>query len=65
MTGPAHTGRDEATPTGPGGATGHPRVDEALAGLADVADSPPQQQVEPLARAHAVLNETLDTIGDV
>jgi len=48
-----------------GGPTGHPRVDAALAGLAEVADAPPQEQVEPLARAHGALTETLDSIADV
>jgi len=48
-----------------GGPTGHPRVDAALAGLSEVADRPPQEQVEPLERAHGALTETLESIGDV
>jgi hypothetical protein len=43
--------------------TGHRRVDEALAALAEVADAPPAEQVGPLAAAHQVLRETLDAIG--
>jgi hypothetical protein len=45
--------------------TGHPRVDAALAALANVADEPPVQQIAPLTDAHHVLRETLDSIGDV
>jgi hypothetical protein len=47
------------------GPTGHPIVDAALAGLAEVADRPPQEQVEPLEQAHGALTETLESIGDV
>jgi hypothetical protein len=57
--GPAGTG---PVGTGPG-AIGH--VEAALAALADVADRPPQEQVEPLARAQAALAETLDSVGDI
>jgi hypothetical protein len=52
-------------PNRAGGPTGHPTVDAALAGLAEVADRPPQEQVEPLERAHGALSETLESIGDV
>jgi hypothetical protein len=45
--------------------TGHPRVDAALAALAEVAEAPPVQQIGPLTEAHDVLRETLDSIGDV
>jgi hypothetical protein len=36
-----------------------------LAELAEVKDEPPAEQVGPLSRAHQVLRETLDSIGDV
>lgn len=55
----------------PGGGHAEPdpaavgRVEQALAALADAADQPPQEQVEPLARAQAVLAETLDSVGDI
>jgi|RhiMetdeSRZDD1v2_1073273.scaffolds.fasta_scaffold655637_2 hypothetical protein len=64
MTTPEPTG-DYDQPAAGGGPTGHPRVDGALAGLAEVADRPPQEQVEPLAQAHGALTETLESIGDV
>jgi hypothetical protein len=46
-------------------AKGGARIDQALAALAEVKDAPPAEQVEPLSRAHQVLRETLDSIGDV
>jgi hypothetical protein len=41
------------------------RLDEALEALAAVADSPPADQVGPLADVDAALRETLDSIGDI
>ncbi|MBN1174275.1 MAG: hypothetical protein JXA67_19045 [Micromonosporaceae bacterium] len=43
-------------------ATGHPEVDAVLAGLADVSQMPPAQQVARYAEAHRALAETLRTI---
>jgi len=47
------------------GRSGHPQVDEALAGLEAAADLPPAEQIAPLTEAHRTLGETLDSIGDV
>lgn len=55
----ATTGSAEAGPAAIG------KVEAALAALADVAERPPQEQVEPLARAQAALAETLDSVGDL
>jgi hypothetical protein len=44
--------------------TGNPAVDDALSGLAAVADAPPAEQVAPLAQADRVLRDTLDSIDD-
>jgi hypothetical protein len=41
------------------------RLEEALEALVAVADSPPVDQVGPLADVDAALRETLDSIGDV
>jgi hypothetical protein len=49
----------------PPGGTGHPRVDEALSGLAAAADASPAEQVAPLAAADRALREALDSIDDV
>jgi hypothetical protein len=61
MTAPGATdpARADGEPAGVG------QVEAALAALADVAERPPQEQVEPLARAQAVLAETLDSVGDL
>jgi hypothetical protein len=44
--------------------TGDPRIDGALAALADAGDAPPDQLVGPLTEADRALRETLDAIGD-
>jgi hypothetical protein len=40
--------------------TGNPAVDDALAGLADLASAPVADHHDRLAQAHAVLHEALD-----
>ncbi len=45
-------------------ATGQPRIDAALAAVAAAADTPPDQQIAPLAEADRVLRETLDAVRD-
>jgi hypothetical protein len=65
MTGPARGPSDVDATTGSAGPGAVDQVEAALAALADVADRPPQEQVEPLARAQAALAETLDSVGDI
>jgi hypothetical protein len=45
--------------------TGHERVDDALAALAQVSDAEPAEQIPALSEAHRTLAETLDSIGDI
>jgi hypothetical protein len=45
--------------------TGHQRIDDALAELAEVAGAAPADQIPALTQAHAVLVETLDSIGSI
>jgi hypothetical protein len=40
--------------------TGHPAVDDALAGLADLESAPLAEHHDRLAKAHEVLQEALD-----
>jgi hypothetical protein len=40
--------------------TGNPAIDDALAGLADLASAPVADHHDRLAQAHAVLHEALD-----
>jgi hypothetical protein len=40
--------------------TGHPTVDDALSGLAEVASAPLSEHHDRLARVHATLQEALD-----
>jgi hypothetical protein len=54
---------ESGTPTSEPGQ--FPALDAAMDTLAQVADAPPAEQIAPLAAAHRVLNETLDSIGDV
>jgi hypothetical protein len=63
MTGTYSYPDEPGTPTAEPGQ--FPALDEAMDTLAQVADAPPAEQIAPLAAAHRVLRETLDTIGDV
>lgn len=51
--------------TTPGEDQPRTRLEEALQALVAAADSPPADQVQPLADADAALRETLDSIGDI
>ena len=44
--------------------TGHPAVDDALVGLADLASAPLAEHHDRLAKAHEVLQEALDRTDD-
>jgi hypothetical protein len=44
--------------------TGHPAVDETLLGLAELASAPLAEHHDRLAKAHEVLQETLDRSDD-
>jgi hypothetical protein len=55
----------EESPGGLAQSTGHPHIDEAVIALAATQDSPPADQVAPLAEAHRTLRETLDSIDDI
>jgi hypothetical protein len=44
--------------------TGHPAVDETLLGLADLSSAPLAEHHDRLAKAHEVLQETLDRSDD-
>jgi hypothetical protein len=56
MTEPELSGEPEAP------VTGHPAVDGALAGLAEAASLPPEEQVGGYEAAHQALQQTLATI---
>jgi hypothetical protein len=65
VTGSASGGPEFAGTPNEFAVTGHPRVDEAVAALAAAQDAPAADQVAPLADAHRILRETLDSIGDI
>ncbi|MFL6043912.1 MAG: hypothetical protein ACJ72M_02215 [Propionibacteriaceae bacterium] len=60
MTEPGHNQPEDLDLPSSSPQTGHPAVDDALAGLADLESAPLAEHHDRLAKAHEVLQEALD-----